>query len=64
MRGIVNDPTPHSGTVTEVNDTGITLQLAGRMGVIKVPWRMVISEKSVKVGDKVSFMMSLLEIEN
>jgi len=64
MRGILNDPTPQPGTVTEVNDTGITVQFAGRLGVLKVPWRMVLSENPVKVGEKVMIMMSLVEVEN
>lgn len=64
MRGILNDPTLQPGTVTEVNDTGITVQFAGRLGVLKVPWRMVLSENPVKVGEKVTIMMSLVEVEN
>lgn len=64
MRGIINNPTLQPGTVTEVNDTGITIQFAGRLGVLKVPWRMVISENPVKVGEKVSIMMSLVEVDN
>jgi len=64
MIGIINEPAPFPGRVEEVNGTGITVQFAGRLGVLKVPWRLVLSENPVKVGEKVMIMMSLVEVEN
>lgn len=64
MTSIINEPAPYPGEVVEVTGGGITVQLSGRLGVIKVPWRMVVSDNPVKQGDKVRIMMSLIEVEN
>ena len=59
---LVNEAVPYAGKVTAKTDTGITVQIDGRLGVMTVPWRMVLSDNPVKVGDKVCFSISLLEV--
>lgn len=64
MTQFVNEPTYHPGTVKEVNGTGVTIQLAGRLGVLKLPWRMILAENKVELDQRVFINMSLVEVEN
>ncbi|MGI6308828.1 MAG: CBO2463/CBO2479 domain-containing protein [Dethiobacteria bacterium] len=64
MTAIMNEPVPYTGVVAEVTGGGITVRLTGRLGCIRVPWRMVISDNPVKKGEKVHILMSLIEVEN
>ncbi|QXM05536.1 CBO2463/CBO2479 domain-containing protein [Crassaminicella indica] len=50
------------GIVVDVNDCSVTIDLKGRMGQLKVPRRLVITEYDMKVGQEVGFMMSYPEI--
>lgn len=59
-----NRAVPYTGTITEVNDTEVIIRITARMGIIKVPHRAVISKNYPKVGDKVTFLMSLIEIDS
>lgn len=49
------------GIVTEVHDGGIIIDLKGRLGQLKVPMRMVISDYPVEVGQIVAWNMSFVE---
>lgn len=59
---INNEAVPYLGTIKEINDTGVVIQIQGRLGVISLPWRQVISDETPKVGDHVKFRMSLIEM--
>lgn len=61
---INNAAIPHTGTITELNDTEFTVRIVGRMGILKLPLRALISENYPKVGDEVKFLMSLIEMKN
>jgi len=50
------------GIVVEVNDCSVTIDLKGRMGELKVPRRLVITEYEILVGQEVGFMMTYPEI--
>ena len=39
-----NEAVPHTGTITEINDTYFYVQITARMGVLKLPLRCLISE--------------------
>lgn len=66
IRGIHvnNEAVPYTGTITELNDTYFYVQITARMGVLKLPLRCLISENSPKVGDKVKFLMSYVEMQD
>lgn len=49
------------GIITEVHDVGIAVDLKGRLGELKVPMRMVISDYPLKVGQTVAWQMSFIE---
>ena len=51
----------YEGVVVEVNDCAIALDVKGRLGYIKVPMRMTISDSEWKVGQTVGFHMSFIE---
>ncbi|MDR2892467.1 MAG: hypothetical protein LBV80_05215 [Deltaproteobacteria bacterium] len=61
---INNEAVPYKGTVTAMTDTGITVQISGRLGILTIPWRMVLSNNKVEVGQTVYFSLSLLEVMN
>lgn len=59
-----NQAVPYSGEITEVNDTEVTIRITARMGILKVPLRAVLGRAVPRVGDKVTWRMSLIEMED
>ena len=51
------------GVITEVHDVGICVDIKGRLGELKVPMRMVISDYPLEVGQTVAWNMSFIEQE-
>lgn len=49
------------GIITEVHDGAIAADLSGRLGSLRVPMRMVISDNELKIGQKIGFNMSFIE---
>lgn len=49
------------GVIVEVHDGCVGVDLKGRLGYLKVPMRMLISDYEVKVGQEVGFNMSFIE---
>ncbi|MBR0374218.1 MAG: hypothetical protein IJH91_06805 [Mogibacterium sp.] len=49
------------GVIVEVHDGSIAVDLKGRLGYLRVPLRMVISDYDLKVGQTVSWKMSFIE---
>lgn len=49
------------GIITEVTDGGVSIDLKGRLGSLKIPMRMLISDKKPEVGQEVGFRMSFPE---
>ena len=52
------------GTLIEVSGGGAVIELNGRLGQLKIPLRMLISDESPRVGQKVRFMMTYPEVIN
>jgi len=50
------------GFLVEVTGGSVTIDLKGRMGQLKVPLRMVISDTPLQVGQTVGFLMSYPEV--
>lgn len=59
-----NEAVLYTGTIKEITDTGVTIQLTARLGVLKLPWRQIISNRHPEVGDKIKFKMSYIELED
>lgn len=59
-----NDAVPYTGTIRELNDTEIIIQIASRLGVLKLPRRWLICEHNPKIGDEVKFLMSYIEMKD
>lgn len=57
-----NEAVPYSGVITAVDDTQVTVRITARMGIMKMPLRAVLGKNVPKVGDKVTWKMSLLEL--
>ncbi|MGX7029892.1 CBO2463/CBO2479 domain-containing protein [Vagococcus zengguangii] len=50
------------GIIVEFSDASVTIDIKGRLGQLKIPRRMLISEYDIKVGQEVGFMMSYPEV--
>ena len=49
------------GVIVEVHDGSVAIDLKGRLGYLKVPMRMFISDYPIKVGQEVAWNMSFVE---
>jgi len=52
----------YEGVLVEITDGSVTIDLKGRLGQLKIPKRMLISEYEVAIGQEVGFMMSYPEV--
>ena len=49
------------GIIVEVHDGAVGIDLKGRLGFLKIPMRMLISDYEINVGQEVGFNMSFIE---
>ena len=49
------------GVIVEVHDGCVAIDLKGRLGYLKVPMRMLITDYEIKVGQEVAWNMSFVE---
>ena len=49
------------GIIVEVHDGCVGVDLKGRLGFLKVPMRMLITDYPIKVGQEVAWNMSFIE---
>lgn len=49
------------GIIVEVSDGAVGIDLKGRLGYLKIPMRMLITDYEIKVGQEVGFNMSFIE---
>ena len=52
------------GVIVEVTGGSVTIDINGRLGQMKLPLRMLISEQPPKIGQNVRFVLSYPEIIN
>lgn len=50
------------GIIVEVHDASVTIDLKGRLGQLKIPRRMIISEHNLELGQVVGFLMTYPEV--
>lgn len=50
------------GIIIDLDDCSVSIDLKGRIGFLKVPKRMLITDYELKVGQEVGFNMSYLEV--
>jgi hypothetical protein len=50
------------GVIVEVHDGCVAIDFKGRLGYLKVPMRMLISDYPLKVGQEVGLKMSFVEV--
>jgi hypothetical protein len=50
------------GVIVEVYDGAVSIDLKGRLGFMKIPMRMLITDYPLKVGQEVGFRMSFIEV--
>lgn len=50
------------GVIVEVHAGAVSIDLKGRLGFIKIPLRMLITDYPLQVGQEVGFRMSFLEV--
>lgn len=49
------------GVIVEVHDGCVGVDLKGRLGYLKIPMRMLITDYPIKVGQEVAWNMSFVE---
>ncbi|RKD33799.1 CBO2463/CBO2479 domain-containing protein [Thermohalobacter berrensis] len=52
------------GIIVDIKDGAVAIDLKGRLGSLKVPRRMLVSDYELKTGQEVGFVMSYPEILN
>ena len=52
----------YEGVLVEITGGSVTIDLKGRLGQLKIPRRMLISEYEVAIGQEVGFVMSYPEV--
>lgn len=50
------------GILVEITDASVTIDLKGRLGQLKIPRRLLISQYEIEVGQVVGFLMSYPEV--
>ena len=50
------------GIIVEVHDGCVSIDLKGRLGFMKIPMRMLITDYPLKIGQEVGFRMSFIEV--
>ena len=54
----------YEGILVEITDGSVTIDFKGRLGQLKIPKRMLISENEIEIGQEVGFVMSYPEVLN
>ena len=54
----------YEGIIVEVTGGAVVIDLKGRIGQLKIPMRMLISDVKPEVGHEVGFMLSYPEVIN
>ncbi|GFN36186.1 CBO2463/CBO2479 domain-containing protein [Tepidimicrobium xylanilyticum] len=50
------------GRIVNIYDGGVEIELNGRLGILKIPKRMIISKNELVTGKEVGFMMTYPEV--
>lgn len=50
------------GIITEIHEGSVSIDFKGRLGCMKIPMRMLISDYELKVGQEVGMNMSFPEV--
>jgi hypothetical protein len=51
-----------TGRLTQVTDINATIELKGRMGVLHLPLRSIITNKKLEIGDQVEVYLSYAQV--
>lgn len=50
------------GVIVEVHEGSVSIDFKGRLGFLKIPMRMLITDYPIKVGQEVGLKMSFIEV--
>ncbi|WP_251860310.1 CBO2463/CBO2479 domain-containing protein [Clostridium sp. Marseille-Q2269] len=50
------------GVIVDVSDGAVSIDFKGRLGYLKIPRRMIISDYELKVGQEIGLNMSFVEV--
>ncbi|EJO5347910.1 hypothetical protein NRP93_002004 [Clostridium botulinum] len=50
------------GVIVEVSDGAVAIDFKGRLGYLRIPKRMIISDYELKVGQEIGLNMSFVEV--
>lgn len=49
------------GVIVEISDGAVSIDLKGRLGHLRIPMRMLITDYALQIGQEVGFNMSFIE---
>lgn len=52
------------GIIVDLDDCSVSIDFKGRIGFLKVPKRMLITDYELKIGQEVGLNMSYIEVKN
>ncbi len=58
----MSSETMYEGIIVELHDGSVHIDLKGRLGQLRIPKRMIISQYDLQVGQEVGFLMSYPEV--
>lgn len=58
----VSSEAMYYGKIIEVHDGGVIIAFEGRLGEMKLPKRMIISQENLQVGQRVGWLMTYPEV--
>ncbi len=58
----ISTETYYEGIIVKLTDGSVTIDLCGRLGQLKIPLRMLITDYPLEEGQVVGFMMSYPEV--
>lgn len=50
------------GKLVEITDVGVKIAVNGRLGVLSLPLRFIISDKKLQIDDEVEFYLSYVRV--
>jgi ribosomal protein S1 len=58
----ISTETKYEGIIVEVHDGSVAIDIKGRLGQLRIPKRMIISEYELQIGQEVGFLMTYPEV--
>ena len=58
----ISSETMYEGIIVELHDGSVAIDIKGRLGQLRIPKRMIISNYDLQIGQEVGFLMTYPEV--